>query len=219
VALATDEEGSAVRATIASVDPEARIWQGPKGPVAFVSGTLSDGSRWSRGTRPESAAERIAAMQALVGQELDLQLEDRGERNGVREWRLAAWPDKQQEPRREWRQAWLQSEQGAREIQERTDRRTALMQAVALGVTDIGEVLRIAEQMYAWLRETVPAEVEGEGAEAGQRTGGGGRLEGERTTAPAAPSSSGCPTCGESWGPRTTSSGKRLCVRGHVERG
>jgi hypothetical protein len=68
------------------------------------------------------------------------------------------------------------------------------------------------------VRARRPAEVVGEGTEAGQRTGGGDRHEGDRDTTPAAPSSSGCPTCGEPWGPRTTSSGKRLCVRGHVER-
>jgi hypothetical protein len=48
--------------------------------------------------------------------------------------------------------AWRNTETGAKYEQERMDRRTALMQAVA-GKPD--SVLGLAETFYQWLRESV----------------------------------------------------------------
>jgi hypothetical protein len=48
--------------------------------------------------------------------------------------------------------AWRNTEAGEAYIQERTDRRTALMQAVAVGS---GITTELAEKFYQWLRESV----------------------------------------------------------------
>jgi hypothetical protein len=48
--------------------------------------------------------------------------------------------------------AWRNTEAGAKYEQERMDRRTALMQAVAIGS---GITTELAEKFYAWLRESV----------------------------------------------------------------
>jgi hypothetical protein len=48
--------------------------------------------------------------------------------------------------------AWRNTEAGERFVQERTDRRTALMQAVAIGS---GITTELAEKFYQWLRESV----------------------------------------------------------------
>jgi len=50
--------------------------------------------------------------------------------------------------------AWRNTEAGAKYEQERMDRRTALMQAVAL---DSGIVTELAEKFYRWLRQSVSA--------------------------------------------------------------
>jgi hypothetical protein len=48
--------------------------------------------------------------------------------------------------------AWRNTEAGAKYEQERMDRRTALMQAVAIGS---GITTELAEKFYQWLRESV----------------------------------------------------------------
>lgn len=71
--------------------------------------------------------------------------------------------------------AWRNTREGHEAEQERMDRRTALMQAVALvgPGTAIGEALRAAGQLYAWLRET-----SGRGGGEGTEAGASGRSEG-----------------------------------------
>jgi hypothetical protein len=51
--------------------------------------------------------------------------------------------------------AWRNTEVGAKYEQERMDRRTALMQALAGGWKDVGGITLIAEQLYEWLRKSV----------------------------------------------------------------
>ncbi len=141
--------------------------------------------------------------------------------------------------------AWRQSREALAAEQERMDRRTALMQAVAaLGIEGgAGEVLRTAEQFYAWLRETV-RETVGVAAAADDVAGSslpppatptprpGPIATGEQRRAPASPEAVGagggeapappaegtCVSCGAAWGPMRTASGRRICLRGHVER-
>ena len=48
--------------------------------------------------------------------------------------------------------AWRNTEAGAKYEQERMDRRTALMQAVAIGS---GITTELAEKFYQWLRESI----------------------------------------------------------------
>jgi hypothetical protein len=60
------------------------------------------------------------------------------------------------------RAAWANTEEGEKYVQERMDRRTALMQAVALlhdppSGFGLAPVLELAIDMYAWLRESVSA--------------------------------------------------------------
>lgn len=71
--------------------------------------------------------------------------------------------------------AWRNTREGHAAEQERMDRRTALMQAVALlgPGTAISEALRAAEELYAWLRET-----SGRGGGEGTEAGASGRSDG-----------------------------------------
>jgi hypothetical protein len=142
--------------------------------------------------------------------------------------------------------AWRNTEAGAKYEQERMDRRTALMQAVTLH-GELGNgwngVETTASMMFAWLRESVGAEVPSTSyrepsAAAGTMKGNsassrqvptsaptpsdeGGEQSNSPTHREAAPpsstSSDGC-HCGQPWGPNTTASGKHVCLAGHVER-
>lgn len=93
----------------------------------------------------------------------------------------------------------------------------------------------LLEQIVAELR-AIRAAVSGSVAAAGRHEGGSTRPtptdvpEGEGTSPPSIPSplsppspsadaADACPSCGAPWGPMRTSSGKRLCEQGHVERG
>lgn len=55
--------------------------------------------------------------------------------------------------------AWANTEEGEKYVQERMDRRTALMQAIALGPGDVeyrtSEIIALAEYWYAWLRKNL----------------------------------------------------------------
>ena len=67
--------------------------------------------------------------------------------------------------KREYIPAFHQTAEGVAYEQERMDRRTALMQAVAL---DSGIVTELAEKFYKWLRESVSAPRAAAGGERGQ---------------------------------------------------
>lgn len=155
--------------------------------------------------------------------------------------------------------SWYNSEEGVRFTQERTDRRTALMQAVTLalhpdgGWAGVSEDLdELTELLYQILRknldvsalretssfrDTNPA-VTGDGDRAERREprseasqsgrvgadtpsdgGGESQILGEAPPSPSTHATKWEPChCGAEWGPNVTSSGKRICVRGHVER-
>jgi hypothetical protein len=142
--------------------------------------------------------------------------------------------------------AWRNTEAGAKYEQERMDRRTALMQAIAWGSDRqvMSSILRSADEAYVWLRESVSTGTGAIGLAADGKAGsgdastrpvdtpsdeGGGTEYGSTVTASQdspPPSSSHAdkwtPTdschCGQPWGPKTTASGKRLCLAGHVEK-
>lgn len=80
--------------TIQYVNPETRTWEGPNGPVVFVSGQFIDGSGWSVGAKPETAEDRIATLTALVGVEGEYELEAKAEYQGKPQWKIKSWPGK-----------------------------------------------------------------------------------------------------------------------------
>lgn len=136
--------------------------------------------------------------------------------------------------------AWANTEEGEKYVQERMDRRTALMQAVLVyqGSGDSLDVLNLAPKLYAWLRDVSPAPAPAtSSANSGVCPGdtpldGGGESIGEAPPSPPIKHTveewsseiekhfpmPNCPICGKEWGPNTTSTGKRVCVQGHVER-
>lgn len=134
---------------------------------------------------PEVPCYDARAAQWQVGQDLPPGWEVRTSQAGKR---YLAGPREQR--RTSAAAAWRSTSAGFAAEQERMDRRTALMQAVALVAgtgAAIGEALRVAEEMYAWLRETAAQPSDrggGEGTEVGAAVGGSGGETGG--TAPAA---------------------------------
>jgi len=119
--------------TIQTVNTETRTWEGPNGPVIYVSGQFTDGTEWSNGTKPGFEAKRIEELTALIGQEGEFEVEDKGEYQGRPQVKLKGWPGKaafgSQNGDHPRGGSWYNSEEGTRFVQERMDRRTALMQA------------------------------------------------------------------------------------------
>ncbi len=62
-------------------------------------------------------------------------------------------------PQSSVKSSWYNSEEGVRFTQERTDRRTALMQAVAVGDSTPSIIENFAESFYRWLRSTAGVQV------------------------------------------------------------
>jgi hypothetical protein len=142
--------------TLQTVNTETRTWEGPNGPVIYVSGQFTDGTEWSNGTKPGFEAKRIEELTALIGQEGEFEIEPKGEYQGRPQVKLKGWPGKQSFQAESSLStsgraaSWYNSEEGTRFVQERMDRRTALMQAVEL-TNDLTVWEPVAGQMYSWL--------------------------------------------------------------------
>lgn len=148
-----------MNATIEKVFPNAREWNSPKAPDGCsVEGVFQDGTRFEMATKTGKASEHIAALQALVGKPGEFDLEER-EFNGQKQFRMKSYPGKPDSGKgyggsKQYVPAWHQTEDGARYHEERTDRRTSLMQAVEYSADDasMDETLAVANKMYEWLR-------------------------------------------------------------------
>jgi hypothetical protein len=161
-----------MKAIIATVYPEPRKWEGPNGTVFFIKAIFSDQSSADAGAKTEqSARQYIEALRALIGEEHEYEVERKpNDFEGHPSYKLKSWPGKEKGyggaggGKGSYVPAFHQTAEGCAYEQERMDRRTALMQAVASmnlpatrqeGVAE--EVLcRLADLLYAWLRATCP---------------------------------------------------------------
>jgi hypothetical protein len=80
------------------VKPKPREWaQNPQ--VVFVEGGFADGDEFSAAVAGSTAEQAIASLQALVGQEVEITLDDQPrEYNGILTWKLRRWPGKPAQP-------------------------------------------------------------------------------------------------------------------------
>lgn len=150
---------------IKSVNEKVREWKGEKGTFHFISGTFEDGTQWSLGAKPENSQARIAELQSLVGKTGEYELQEDGEWQGIKKWKVKNYPGKEQRPafgggggggRGPYVVAWKQTEEGAKDEQRSIHRSVSLEYAVAMRAPGESEdhVLSIADKFYAWLQKT-----------------------------------------------------------------
>lgn len=120
--------------------------------VAFASGEGGYiASKQSRATAHQEA------LTALLNQEAEFTLEPKGKtQKGADKFKLVAYPGYEPSSsdggRVSSQASWNYSEEGVRFVQERMDRRTALMQAVEHGpTTSLTRTLERADRILAWL--------------------------------------------------------------------
>jgi hypothetical protein len=84
--------------TIQVVGSEPKLWTAKDGSysLAFIEGQFTDGSSFSYGAKPETFDARRAELQALVGQEVEFELEDKGLFKGTQQWKVKNYPGKPQ---------------------------------------------------------------------------------------------------------------------------
>lgn len=151
--------------TVSWVAPEVNAYQGQRGTTYYVNGSFADGSSFSVGKQdPGKAAEVHALLIQLVGKEADFTVEDRGKKNknGQPIFTLKAFPG-YEAPAFAGGGGGGGASVGSRRSPENLaseqramNRRTSLMQAVALGIKDPDEVLAIATTFDVWLNEALP---------------------------------------------------------------
>lgn len=154
-----------MRAKITQVFPTPNTWNGPNGPMHFVQGTFADGSGWSSGCSPERSQQRIQELSALIGQDGEFDIEPKPDHNGQKQWKLKGWPGKPVAQGGGGRNggnfqaSFRNTREGELYEQSKMDRRTALMQSVALcqaGKFAEGDsVLSVADAYFAWLSQGV----------------------------------------------------------------
>lgn len=152
--------------TIERVYPKAREFSGKNGPLAAVKVLFSDQSEGDFLTTPDKASEHVERLTALVGKSSEFELDAAREReyNGVIQRAIKNYPGRPQAGggfgggSRQFTPSYANTKEGQDAEQERMDRRTALMQAVSClsqETSNYGAVLEVAEQFYAWLRQSV----------------------------------------------------------------
>lgn len=159
-----------MNATITKVYPEPRTWEGNYGPSAAVKVDFADGSSGEYVTKPDKAQSHIERLQALIGKPSDFEVDasKQKEWQGVIQHRIKGYPGKPEAPQgggggggRQYIPAFRDTEEGERFIQERMDRRTAVMQSIQwCGVQASPVDVKInADFIYEWLRASasVPA--------------------------------------------------------------
>lgn len=148
-----------MQATIKAVGSKPRVWDGPKGTLHFINVVFEDGSVGDYGAKPETSHQHIEALQALIGTPGEFELEPKGEYQGTPQFKIKGYPGqtvgkggggKQYVP------SYTQTEAGFLAEQRFMNRRTALMQAVAIHSTLPNEwteetVLARADAFYKWL--------------------------------------------------------------------
>lgn len=148
------------------VAPELSEWANPQkngALVYFVNIIFEDEDGGSIGTEDKAKAEELRVMlEGLVGAEAEFGLQDTGKKNGKggTKWKLLSFPGYAPEPyaggggggtaRREYVPRFTDTPEGFAALQNRMDRRTALMQAVALNGGD-EHIIAFADSFYEWL--------------------------------------------------------------------
>ncbi|HWP38365.1 MAG TPA: hypothetical protein VNL18_12510 [Gemmatimonadales bacterium] len=128
-------------------------------------------------------------------------------------------PPKKGRDGKSWTPAWSNTQEGQAYEQERMDRRTALMQAVAYSSGgSLEELLSIADVFYSWLRQNQNSAAAPLVASPSMPAADAAAPGADSAALTSTASGDRCPSCGDEWGSRRTPSGKRLCVNGHVER-
>lgn len=87
-----------MRKTIQIVSTDPKMWTAKDGSytLAFVEGQFTDGSSFSYGAKPETFEKRLEEFQALVGQEVEFELEDKGVFKGTQQYKVKNYPGKPQ---------------------------------------------------------------------------------------------------------------------------
>ena len=159
-----------MKATIIQVFPEPRMW-GDKYPDACsVGGLFTDGAKWEVNTKTNKAKEHIEALQKLQGQKCEFEAEEGKPYQGQRQFIIKNYPGR---PGGEgggkgggrFETSWRNTREGSvfeaqvrAYSEERSDRRTAIMQAVQLtGEGDATVALHYASEIYDWLRQSEQA--------------------------------------------------------------
>jgi hypothetical protein len=148
--------------TITWVAPEVNPYESNGKTTYYINVTFDDDSSGSLGKQNQGKAQELHAMlAAFTGTPTEFGLEDQGKKNGKGQpkWKIKSFPGYEPapyDPGGGGGKSWYNSEEGVRFTQERTDRRTALMQAAALqSVLAAGEtVTDAADTFYTWLRKT-----------------------------------------------------------------
>lgn len=153
---------------IKSVNEKVREWKGEKGIFHFISGTFEDGTQWSIGAKPDNSQTRLAELQALVGKTGEYELQEDGEWQGVKKWKIKSWPGKPQGGgggggygggKRDWQPRWVDTPEAEQIKRDSIHRQTALIQAVAYASNrDISEdkLVALADRLYAWINAAPP---------------------------------------------------------------
>ena len=202
-------------ATLQTVDPGHRKFQTKHGDFAAFDVYFTDGRHGQVVTKLDTLVKRQGEFQDLIGKEHEFEITDGG-----------TFPDGNPKPLKVKLPSTFGqgSERGAPAraprdeafIQERMDRRTALMQAV---IAEPEGWVVIGDWMYEWLRKTADGgNVRGEGAEpssASTPTSVGTGSEGEKPLVEDAPLAGASPDWGGCIHPESnrhvTASGKVRC--------
>jgi hypothetical protein len=146
----------------------------------YINMKFDDGTLAYKAGKPADMEQHHAALADIIKKNelVEFELEDTGKKTqkGDPKYKLVGYPGWSAAPAqggggggKSWSEAWYSSEAGVRYTQERTDRRTALMQAVALLGTTPPEGYGdqtwdlVADAMYKWLRDGQGNDLRGEG--------------------------------------------------------
>ena len=160
--------------TVSSVIDDINEWENPRGGfVYYVTAMFSDESVGSVGKLTEADARTVQAqLRDAIGEELDFTVEDGGTSQGGRQkWKIKGFgppggaatytaPGVQGGGQGSTLPGTGSASRGRSPehdqfIQERMDRRTALMQAVLVsGAASTTNTLATSERFYTWLRKT-----------------------------------------------------------------
>ena len=138
----------------------------------YINMTFADDSSASLGKQDAAKAGELRDMlKALIGKEAEFGLQDKNKPNkkGQASYKLTSFPGYEPEPytpgKSAGQVAHRNTAEGQAYEQERMDRRTSVMQAVALLVADSGagidDVTMTADIFYAWLRKTSASDNKG----------------------------------------------------------
>lgn len=145
---------------ITAVYPQPRAW-GDKFPDnCSVMVQFDDGSQGEVATKKDKAEGIKEILKGLIGKDTEFVMDgEPRDFQGILQYKIKEYPGK---PAGGGGfggggggSSWANSEIGQRFEQERMDRRTALMQAVAFGSDkSLADVQKAADALYAWLRQT-----------------------------------------------------------------